>query len=175
MTTMLANSFNVFGVPRIFREDTFRAFEAICNALDCTVNETDLKELYIVSHKDNMTAHISGTFHDLRKKTEIMNAQKIARRFKKPIMCEDIFTTIGPTHPLRGREITFRSLLLDRTRELYNFALEYWDIYKYIWEVDGKVLVRVSDTSRPVEILSQNHLIQLAGPPNYPGTRRPRN
>lgn len=170
----LASAFNVFGIPKINRKDTFEAFNSICTALDCAVTEADLKELYVVHHKNNLTSHLSGSFYDVRKKIEIMNAQKAARKAEKPIICEDVFPTLELNHPLRGKEISLMARLTDTTSALYNFALSYWDVYKHIWETDGKILVKVTDKSKPIEILSRDHLIWLNGEPKHPDSRRPK-
>lgn len=171
---MQATSFNVFGLPNINRKDAFNCFEAICTKLNVKVEEKDLRELYVVNHMSKRTSHISGSFYDERKKIELMRRQKTARANENPVLVDDILSDLDTNHPLRGTEISIRNRLTQATQNLLNVALSYWDKYEFIWESNGKVMMRHTENSKPIEIKSQQHLENVAGLPSKAGSRRPK-
>lgn len=172
--TMLAAAFNIFGLPSMDRKKAYDVFKDICVALKFEVDRGDLSELYVVNHKNAKESHICGRFHDERKKIELMRLLKAEKASDSPILTEDIFTAIEADHPRRGKEINIRTRLTETTQKLLNYALQYWDKYKFIWESDGRVMVRATESARPTEIRSQQQLTNLHGLPTTQGQKRPK-
>lgn len=158
----MIRSFNVFGLPTLPPNSAQTVMRSLATHLGTTINLEDFKELFVVNHRNKKTSHITGTFYEEKKRDEIFFRMKHRVANKKPIVVEDIITTLPKDSTFRGKEIRVRTKVTQHTRKLLNDAYQYKNTFKFIWESDGRVLMRKDENSRIVEIKTEQQLVNIA-------------
>lgn len=121
---------------------------------------------YIVQQKKKTSSSVMGAFFDVRQKHQLFKKFKAKTNpgdpsARRPIFVEDIFTTLPPASKSKGNEILLKNQLTPYYRNLLYHAqqqLKFTKMFKYVWEIDGRILARLDDKERIVEIKSNQDL-----------------
>lgn len=158
---LLKTSFIITGLPPTTRGEVFPVLEKIFMSFNCKVKKEDFKTIYMVQHKNKKGAHISGTFYCERKRDEAFELFKQAIKKEEPVLTEKIFETLPMDSVFRGRQLRLRSQLTLKTRNLLDKARTLRDRFRYIWETDGRILIKKNDGEKVAEVLTLNQIDQL--------------
>jgi hypothetical protein len=155
----LSNDFVLYGLPpEVTNEEKFEILAKFTEELNEKIKETDLKQIYIRSNKNNTEKLICGSFYSSEQK------ERILKKFKTkidPIVVEDI-VDVAESSTWRGREIVLKNQLSAATRKLLSEARTLnQGCLKFIWESKGRVLVRKDENSTPIEIRSTVQLSEI--------------
>jgi hypothetical protein len=153
----LANKFSIKGIPADLKKekilDTIKNFG---NQIGEQIDESDLENFYIQKYKNNNGASINGSFFDIRKKQKVFNSFKA----KKPVIAEDI-CELPVDSRMRGKEITIRNQLTNQKRSLLHEAKILGSKFRYVWENNGRILMKYNENSSVIEIKSYQQLINI--------------
>lgn len=158
--------FNLFGLPALKQEDALIVMKNVALKVGTTVVDEDFKDIYVANHRDKKTSHIAGIFYNEQKRDEIFNKMKKQIADKKPILVEEV-VKLARDSPFRGKELRLKTKLTQYTRMLLNDARQLKNIFKFIWECDGRILMRKDEHSRIIEIKTPQQLHNVASNHNF--------
>lgn len=156
----LVNSVICFGLPRLQNDQAMTTLSMIATNMGLKLDKGDMKEVYIMNQRDNATSHIIGKFYDERKRDEFLSMMKNRITNNKPLLVEEVCALPNDSR-LRGTEIRIRTVLTKETRKLLAMAMQFSHQFEFIWECDGRVLMKENKESKTVEIKSESHLYEL--------------
>ena len=100
-----------------------------------------------------------GRFKDKQHKKKIFDLKK-----ETPVPIEDIVQLLPEFSSLKGKEIVFKNRLTQINQAILAEAIKMkMGLYKYAWDVEGRIHLKKDDTSKPVEITSLDHLRYILG------------
>lgn len=155
----LSNHFVIFGLPYDLAVDKpFAHLSQITNKLNVAINERDLKHLALRKNDKFKNSYLTGIFYDNRVRQQLFDQAKSCR----PIVVETIFTTLPGNSTLRGKEITLKGQVAPAIRSRLAEAHRINNnVFKFIWQKDGRILMR-KDMGHPVfEIKTTEQLMDL--------------
>lgn len=156
-------SFNIFGFPAMKQEEAMVVMTKLGDRLGVQLKSTDFKDLFVANHRNKTSSHIAGTFYEERKRDEVFNRQKKFIAEKKSLLMEDIIQ-LAPSSTLRGSLVKIKTKLTQHTRKLLAYTrTTAIPTFKYIWEKDGRVLIKRKSNSRSIEIKSEQQLLNIIG------------
>lgn len=147
------NYCSILGLPEMKSADAPGVLEKLCRLCEYSINiKNDLKEIY--ARKDKNGGQIVLRFHDIRNKSNFMAAFKT----KKPILVEQIID-LAPDSQYRAKDIYLRERLTTNNallrKECKNFLETH---FLYVWDSQGRILVKIDEDSKPIRIRSSEHL-----------------
>lgn len=154
-------SFQLSVLPKISQEEAFSLMKKFAEQIGGTVKKTDFKKLFVAQHRNQTSCHLIGAFYEERKRDEIFNKFRKTLKDNNPILVEDICPAIAPDSTLRGKEVRIKALLTQQTKQLYDHARQFRNVFDFIWESDGRILLRKNKDSKAIEIKSQRQLLNL--------------
>lgn len=155
----LSRDFVIFGLPFFEKANNNKVIASLARETGVKFDISDLQYFYASrTAKDRKKCVVHGRFHFEKYKSNLISEC----RNKSPILVEDIIE-LKPDDPMLGTEIHIRSQLTTKNRELANEARRQRSKgkLKFVWEKDGRILIRKTDNSSIVQLRSMNQLIQL--------------
>lgn len=149
----LASDFVLHGLPPQVSDD--QALEVLVNfgaSLGEVISQIDLKRVKAFPDNNNKTSKLVGTFYQQSRKDKLVEAYK---KCKKPVVVEAVLTDIAETSPWRGKEVVLRNLMTPYNRRLLGEARAFNDLlpesqrFKFVWESNGRILLKRTEASRP--------------------------
>lgn len=136
----LATSFRITGFPKGDRNPANCLATAVqfFRLLNVTVEEKDFKRLYLQNYRSGEGSQLVGTFYNEQLKVSCMKKFKEAKK-TKPIMLSDVLKTTANNRN-DTQAVVFRNMLTLQTRVLLNQAKQHMDVFKFVWEDNGKIL-----------------------------------
>lgn len=155
----LSHSFIIHGLPQdISKEKPIDILTVIAQKLGLPIRETDLKYVALRQNNTRKTAYMTGIFHDGKLRQQLLQAGKE----KRPLIIEAFFPDLPVNSTMRGKEFSIKNQLAQSTR---TFLAEAHRInnkrFKYVWESNGKIMIRRDDGERAIEVRSTEHLINI--------------
>lgn len=155
----LSHNFIIHGLPQDIRNDKpIDILAKIAQKFGITIHETDLKYVALRLNNTRKTAYLTGIFHDGKLRQQLLQAGKE----NKPLIVERFFPELPDNSTMRGKEFSIKNQLAQSTR---NFLAEAHRInnkrFKYVWESNGKIMVRKDDGARSTEVRSIEQLIDI--------------
>lgn len=156
----LENDFLMHGLPpSVTAQDVPVVLTAFGAFVGVQLNPGDFREPpRIFLNKNRTSGTIIGSFNSNAHKITTLKAFKA----KRPVPVEDI-VNLPATSTLRGKPITFRNSLTQTNRNILSEANRLkGNLFEWAWDTpDGRILMRKDADSRPVEVLSTEHLNQV--------------
>jgi hypothetical protein len=153
----LANSFIITGLPvNTESRDLTAFFQKFGENIGEKIEENDLQSCFISKNRYNNSSQINGKFYDIRKKEKVFQLFKQ----KKPIVIEDV-CSVPDDSPLRGKEILLKNQLTSYKKKLLYETRMLATNYKFIWENNGRILIKMNENSPVKEITSYQHLQEI--------------
>lgn len=150
----LSNEICIFNLPPVNKDKVDEVIRGICSATGFSINlKNDLKTKYVVNQKNNKS-HIVVNFYDQRCKDGFM----ISCKNKKPLLLEDI-CKLNVEDPLNGTEIFVKNKQSQLNRELLKEARNHKGVFKFIWENEGRILMRQDEKSPIIHVQSVNDVL----------------
>lgn len=154
-------SFQLSLLPKITQDEAFGLMKKFVETIGGTVKKTDFKKLFVAQHRNQTSCHLIGAFYEERKRDEIFAKFRKAIKDENPILVEDICLAIATDSTLRGKEVRIKSLLTQQTKQLYDQARQFRNLFEYVWETDGRILMRKNKDSKAIEIKSHRQLVNV--------------
>ena len=156
----LASTFIISGLtPAAENSKPFPIVKKIANNLGLEITENDVKNLYVVNHRNQQFCHISGTFYD-QMKCDIFMKKFRASRKNKQMLVQDVIT-IAENDSRKSRPIYLRTEQTLYTKKLLAQAKSFPNVFKYVWEQGGRVLTKKELDSKIVELKSFDQLKKM--------------
>ena len=162
-----AKCFRLTGFPaRPPGKDPFIAVSMVLNAVGMQVEQKDFKKIYMSNHLNKTDAHYTGEFYDERKKDE---ANRLFKEFRKtkPLLLGNVFTDVND-EKWKAKEIRLRSELTLHTRKLLSEVRTHMDLFRFIWETNGRVLMKKTETSRAIQVRTSSDILRLVNDSTQP-------
>lgn len=155
----LSHSFIVHGLPQDIRNDKpIDILTTIAHKLGITIRENDLKFIALRLNNARRTAYLTGIFHDGKLRQQLLQAGKE----QKPLIVDRFFPDLPANSTMRGKEFSVKNQLAQATR---TFLAEAHRInnkrFKYLWESNGRIMIRRDDGERSIEIRSHEQLVDI--------------
>lgn len=156
----LANHFRLSGLPPVGlkKEDCKTFMIKVLSVVGVPATQNDFEYATVFKTGDNASATLVGKFVNIMKRREAFKAFR-AKSKDPGITWGDMATSNNPNDG--SRKLFLRSNLTKPTMTLLNRAREHKDIFKFIWEDEGRIMLRKSENERYVELKSLRQLQQL--------------
>ena len=156
----LDKDFMIHGLPpNIAKEQAFPILKRFCQKINQEVVESDLKKIYVTQNRNKTKSFLIGSFYSLDIKQSIIRKIKSG---KQAIVVEDLIDGLSADNRLRGLQVSFKNQLTAVNRNIYAEAHKYnQGRFKYIWEQDGRILMKKDDNTRILQVFSLAHLKEI--------------
>ncbi len=150
------------GLPPVKNNTTLAHFNIVLKKLGESAVENDFKRLSIIPYKSGVGSFIIADFWEERKKVTIIKKFKALIKEGKPLEVNKIFL-VDNSALFNAKQIRIKNLLTKYKADLLKQAQTFRDKpFKYVWENDGRILVKEKDDSKAIEIKSVAQLTALA-------------
>lgn len=149
--------FVLYGLPpEVNTEQSRDIVKNFCVAVDSPINDHDITKCYARHNAAKTETIIVGSFVNASLKEEL----KKSFNQKKPVVVEDVVLSLPARSKWRGKEVVMRNQLTEYNRQLLREAHQLNENrYKYIWESNGRIMLRKLDGDRPLVIKTKAQLI----------------
>jgi cell division protein FtsB len=155
------NSLIITGLPLI-ELTAFNAFTHIMGFLKLKFAEDDCKRISKINYKDGKGCFIIVKLYDEKNKDKIMRMFRERIKSQSPLNVERVFN-LEDVSPLRGKQIRVKTLLTQQNATLLRQAHTYRNNpFAFVWESDGKILVREKEGDKAIVVRSLEQLSALA-------------
>ena len=165
----MVKCFRLTGFPaRQQKTDAFPAVEEVFKHIGLKVTKSDFKKLFFNNFRNNTDAQITGEFYDERTKdaaTQLFKDYRKARPLLLGKVCPDI-----TDENWKSKEVRLRSELTPATRKLLAEARQHTEIFEFIWEANGRVLMKKDENSRAFQVRSSSDIKKAVTNNLSPGT-----
>lgn len=157
--TTLSNHFLIFGLPHDLAVDKpFMWLNKIASKLGVVICEQDLKHVALRKNEKYKNSYLTGIFHDIRLRQQLFEQAKISR----PLVVESVFTSLPGNSPLRGKEISLKGHVAPAIRSRLSEAHRLNNnVFKFIWQKDGRLLMKKDVGHQVYEIKSTDQLNEV--------------
>lgn len=171
---LLSNDISAFGIPAKYAAKPEEMIFAFNNCLDLQLTKSSFKFIRFMNKKKLSTCNAFFRFSDSATKSTFMSAvadlAKGADGQRHPLTIEDIFEEYKDPNELTGREIHFSNSLTLFNGQIIKLKSTVKQEINFMWEQDGRILMKYNATSKIVQALSPQHVLDYAtkspNPPN---------
>lgn len=157
----LIDNFRLTGFPPITptKEEQLELISEILKFVGVTTTKDDFVYWSAYQNRSKSSAVIVGKFASSAKRSEAFKAFR--EKAKTSEITWNKFVISRPGDPNGLRKINLRTSLTKATMALLNKVREHSTKFKYIWEANGRVLVRKAEGDRAIEIKSSLQLKKI--------------
>lgn len=147
----------ILGLPEIKNVQLDEILQKLSHKIEFSLNKNkNLKECYIKKENENKS-HIVLRFFDERDKIAFTEAFKT----NAPITNEDLIRT-SKHSKLHKKELYIKDKLSSHNQQLKKICKKYLDKeFKFVWDANGKILVREGNNSKIIHINSIEKLVNV--------------
>lgn len=154
--------FVMFGLPPAVTDE--QALQVILNfgdIIDEKIDEEDVKRVKALPNNKKKSSMIVGTFRSSAMKQKVMRKYQ---KYEEPVLVDDLLIDLEATSPWRGREVNLKNQLTPYYRKILteahrlNDTLDTSQKFKFIWEKEGKILIKKAEKSQFVHLKSIEQL-----------------
>lgn len=146
----------ILGLPKITSNQLKNIIHNLSNKIKYPITKNRILKEYYVVNEDENKSHMVLRFFDERDKIEFTEA------FKKnmPITTQDILSSEGPETP--NNKLYIKDKLSGYNQQLKKICKKYINKeFKYVWDANGKILVREEDCTKIIHIESIEKLVAV--------------
>lgn len=157
--TALANDFVIHGLPPTTAPNqALSIVTKLGDFVGIQLTERDFSRLpFAVTNKTKTLTSIIGTFNNHQTKLNVFKAC----RTKRPIPTEYVID-LEPRSPFNGKEVRIRNSLTALNRTILAEALRTkGDLFKFAWDVNGRIFLKKNETARGIEVSSLGALRRI--------------
>ena len=148
----IQNDFIMYGLPpHVKTEDLRGIFDSIGAILgeNLMVNKS-----FAINSKKKRETVVFGTFKDSHHKKKIFALKK-----EVPVTIEDIINLPPEMSSFMGKEIIFKNRLTQLNQAILTEATKTkGQLFKYAWDIEGRIHLKKDENSEPIAITSLEHL-----------------
>lgn len=155
----LANDFTIHGLPPSFTTaQTQSLITKLAQHIGVSLAPQEFARApFAVTNKTKTLSTVIGTFSNNTTKLNVFRACKV----KRPIVLEDVID-LDVSSPYRGKELRIRNSLTTVNRTILAEALRTkGDLFKFAWDVNGRIFLKRDESSRGVEVKSLGDLQRI--------------
>lgn len=157
----LSSEIVIFGLPFIQPMHELVVSLSAATALPITIN--DFAHIYPAQQRNTQNATIRAKFYSQQIREIFMQRLRDRKKAAKPLLIDE-FMQMSSNDPRRGTEISIRSNLTKINQDILKEARNHKTKIKFVWENNGRILTRQTETSPVVEISSMRQLMELLNP-----------
>lgn len=140
-------------------DDLLSVLSCICKAMDLTINSTDIRDIYRLPGKPGVSRPIVAEFSCVQTRNEFISR---VRRFNKEKPTIDKLNTQNIGLPGVKQPIYIDEHLPPSQRKLMFITRQFAKKHNYsCWHSNGKILLRMDTTGKPIIIQSEKSLSDL--------------
>lgn len=157
---------SAFGIPSKYADKHDDLITALNQSLDINLSSSSFKFLRFMNKKKQDTCNLFMRFNDFATKSTFMTAvnglSKGPDGKRNPITVEDIFEEYKDPNKLTGLEIHFSNSLTLHNRQIIKLKGTVRQAINFMWEQDGRILMKHNNNSKIEQALSVNHVLDYA-------------
>jgi hypothetical protein len=134
--------FRLSGFPAGKIEDPFVAVKAFAQNLNIELKREDFRKIYAQQFRNGKGSHIVGHLYSLQKKDQLMSAYKNLKGQRAILLKDVVKLSTNENGKYKDTKITIRNMLSTGTRFLLSEARKHSEMFDYIWESDGNVIMK---------------------------------
>lgn len=159
---MLNNSTVVItGLPMPVDSVPLNTINTIASKFKAAYTANDFKRLVNIKYKDQKGSFIIANFYLESKKNEFVNNFRAITK-ENPMRIQRVFT-LPPDSADREKVIRVKTLLTKNNMQLLKEAFTYLKKpFKFVWESEGKIMVRKDAGSKAIVIKTSEQLARIA-------------
>lgn len=158
----LSASFTITGLPPTKEESPLAVANRVLAKIEGSLETSDIKRISLIQHKSGDGSMLIINLWNDKKKYELIAKFRQALKDKRPIITEAIFN-LPLESPRKGKQIRLNNLLTRSNSTLFKQARALiGKPFQFVWEYDGKILVRFKEGSNAIRIKSLFQLNDLA-------------
>lgn len=172
---LLKNDVSAFGIPSKYIDKQDELINAFNQSFDLNLSRKSFKFLRFMNRKKQPTCNLFMRFSDNAQKSAFMAAvadlAKDVNGKRQPLTVDDVFEEYKDPNALTGLEINFSNSLTLFNRQIIKLKGTVKQAINFMWEQDGKILMKHNSTSRVMQALSPQHVLDYASKsPNQQGS-----
>lgn len=150
--------FILYGLPPdVTSDDSKEILKNFAEAVDFQIEDKDIAKCYARHNKGKTESLIIGSFSNATVKNDLK--KRFAAR--KPVVVESVIPSLTETSKWRGKEVVMKNQLTEYNRELLREAHQLNEgRFKYVWESNGRIMLRKADDDRPITVRTKTQLIE---------------
>ena len=151
----LSNDVLFSGLPPLKKNETPKFIDALATHLNVNINSDDIRDAFSIPSKDKKRSITIVKFFNHQKKSLVMECF----RKKSPVVLEDLMS-LPENDKRRGSQIYIGSNLTAENRNIMR-AARAEQMFKFIWEREGRILIRPTEKANVIEVQSINQLNEI--------------
>lgn len=163
---MLTNDVSAFGIPSSYEKMPNDLIAALNRSLRLQLTSSSFKFIHFVNKKKLPTCNLLMRFTDKTTKADFMAAAIALSRDvngrRSPLTIAHIFEEFRNPHPLSTKEIFFTNSLSPLNRQIIKLKSKVKPSVNFMWEQGGRILMKYNSTTRIIQALSPQHVLEFA-------------
>lgn len=159
----LTKSFSIVGLPPIEQRDVNILTEKFFSRAGIKISSaTDFKNLFVINQRTG--SRIMGSFYCEKTRDEVVKKLKVYTK-ATPILAEHLILNLKEASNKNGKdfvgkEVRYFTKTTEYTRTLLRQAKVHLDKFKFVWERDGRVMMKKDENSKIIRVRSIADIIK---------------
>lgn len=162
---LLSNQMQIVNIPSSYERRNDELLMTLNNFFNTKFTKSSFKRIVFINKRKQPNCNVILNFHNSHDKAILMeNVKKLStdengRRI--PITIDDVFEEFK-NEPLAGKQLFFNNILTKLNKEILKLKTIYKHQIKFMWEQDGRILMRRNENARVVEATSIQQVEEYA-------------
>lgn len=163
----LRNDVSIVGVPSTYEHHVDEFIDSFNRACEITLSSNSFKFVHFINNKKLDRCNVRLRFLNHSKKVEFMSRinslSKDSNGRRQPLVVEDIFTEHQENpSTLTGKQMFVLNALTPANRDMLKLKHRYKPQINFMWEQEGRILMKHNSSSRVVQAMSPWHVHNFA-------------
>lgn len=159
----LSNEIIIFGLPAVEPIHMQELIASLSKATALIITRNDFVHIYCIKQRNGQKSTLHAKFYSQQQKDIFVQRLRDRKKANNPLLIDEMMQ-LNPNDPRRGTEIFVRTKLTTTNRDIIKEARNHKTKFKFVWEKDGRILIKQTETSPILEILSMQQLMELLNP-----------
>lgn len=159
------NDVQITNVPSTYDKKQEELIMILNNFTGTNLTSKAFKRISFFNKKKLATCNVILSFHNSMDKASLMkNVKKLStdeNGKRIPITIDDVFEEFK-NNQLAGKQLFINNVLTKHNKEILKLKRTYKNEIKFMWEQDGRILMKRNESSRIVEATSPQHVEEYA-------------
>lgn len=162
----LKDEVRIIGIPTSFDNKPTELINSLNNSLNLTLSVKSFQRISFINKKKQQTCNVLMKFNETTTKLSFMKAVKnqasdnMGKR--QTMTIGNIFFEFSNRHPLTAKEIFIVNSLTKENKEILRLKTRLKSSINFIWEQDGRILMRHNPSSKIVEAFTVKQVLNYS-------------
>lgn len=162
----LKDEVRIIGIPSSFENTPSELINSLNNSLNLTLTVKSFQRISFINKKKQLTCNVLMKFNETTAKSSFMSAVKNLATDKNgkrhTITVGNIFSEFSNRHPLTAKEVFIVNSITKESKEILRLKARLKSSINFIWEQDGRILMRHNPSSKIVEAFTMNQVLNYS-------------